>query len=646
MKSIINSNRKLLIFFFYDEDGVVDQYIKYFLDDLSKHFEEIIIVCNGKLNISGREIFTKYTNNVITRENEGFDVWAYKTGFDYFGWNTLEQYDEIVLTNFTLMGPIYPFCEMFKEMDKRNLDFWGINIFQRLEHDFTGCNPYGFIPLHIQSHFMTFRKSLVCNEFFQRYWNELPPINSYLESIGKHETYFTKYFEDLGFKWGVYVDTSDMETFTENPIIMCPRLLIEERSCPVFKRRSFFHSFEMLANFSSGAVSRELFNFLRDHTNYDVDLIFQNILRTMYQSDFYRVLQLDYILAHKKNIGADEDYSSIKDENIALFFFISNVGNIKKSIKYIASWPVNGNLFVLTSQKENIQFINNELKILGRTDAEIILTISGQSPIEALLRLAGPCSLSYTIACFSTDYLDERFYPITIGEGVFYGCLENTLKSKTYIDNIIRTFMENPRLGMLSPPSPIHGIYFRNLMSHGWGKQNSLYDHTVSILRELDMKVPIAPDKEPIAPYGGAFWFRPKALISVFSHKWSTEAFEYGDNISKRVDAIEYVYPFAVQAAGYYPAYVMNTDYAALRLGIQIQYLREFGNTVGTLLYNAEFMSVNRELKIRLQQAFLPFSILLADKAKQWVVNNFLLKVVRIIMRIKYFLRGKNNKNL
>ena len=70
--------KRLGIYFFFDKNGVADQYIDYVLQDFSQHLEKLIVVCNGKLTSEGRKLFEKYTESIIVRENKGFDVWAYK----------------------------------------------------------------------------------------------------------------------------------------------------------------------------------------------------------------------------------------------------------------------------------------------------------------------------------------------------------------------------------------------------------------------------------------------------------------------------------------------------------------------------------------------------------------------------------------
>ena len=91
-----SSVRRLGIFFFYDAQGVVDDYVLTLLDGFQPHVEEFTIVVNGKLNAVGRERLERYTNNLIVRDNKCFDVWAYKAGIEYYGWEKLAQFDEII----------------------------------------------------------------------------------------------------------------------------------------------------------------------------------------------------------------------------------------------------------------------------------------------------------------------------------------------------------------------------------------------------------------------------------------------------------------------------------------------------------------------------------------------------------------------
>lgn len=83
-------------------------------------------------------------------------------------------------------------------------------------------------------------------------------------------------------------------------------------------------------------------------------------------------------------------------------------------------------------------------------------------------------------------------------------------------------------------------------------------------MKDLGIDIPISGEKSPIAPYGSVFWFRPKALEPLFAHGWQhsdfpPEPLPQDGTISH---AIERIYPFVAQSAGYYPAVVMSKNYA------------------------------------------------------------------------------------
>ena len=113
------------IYFFYDKDGIVDSYVPYFINGLHEVVDYIVVVVNGKLNAEGRKVLSECADDLFVRENVGFDAWAYKDAIEYIGWDQLLAFDELVLANFTIFGPVFPFGEVFDRMDKIECDFGG-----------------------------------------------------------------------------------------------------------------------------------------------------------------------------------------------------------------------------------------------------------------------------------------------------------------------------------------------------------------------------------------------------------------------------------------------------------------------------------------------------------------------------------------
>ena len=284
------------VYFFYDADGIVDRYVDYNLSCLAAHLDRLLVVCNGVLSEQGRAIIEKSTTDIIVRKNEGFDAWAFKEAIDFLGWTALKDYDELLLTNFTIMGPVYDLSEVFTAMDQQpELDFWGITKCFDVHSEEIAKYwhvPYDYCPEHIQSSFIVYRNSLLSSPLFQDFWNNMPTIETYFDSGGKYEQFITKHLHDNGFTWGCYTNYDDMdeEFYDTCPLITMPMDVIKHRRSPYFKRRSFFTGKD---NSSIAVpVKKQLMDYLKNETNYDVSMVYENLIRTCNQRDLAESLLL------------------------------------------------------------------------------------------------------------------------------------------------------------------------------------------------------------------------------------------------------------------------------------------------------------------------------------------------------------------
>jgi rhamnosyltransferase len=135
--------RRIAFYLFYDEFGEVDDYIPTKLTALQEFVEDIVVVSNSKMTVAGRAKLENIGATVFCRENVGFDVWGYKEGMETIGYDELaSNYDEVILLNYTFFAPIFPFAELFNEMDSRivisgelaNITKWFQILLQELEY--------------------------------------------------------------------------------------------------------------------------------------------------------------------------------------------------------------------------------------------------------------------------------------------------------------------------------------------------------------------------------------------------------------------------------------------------------------------------------------------------------------------------------
>ncbi len=296
---------RLAIYAIYDKGGRIDDYITYFAGKLRSVADDLIVVSNIDLPQSEKEKLSM-ADRIYEREDIGYDAGAFAYVLDNLSVeNELERYDEIIFLNDSIFGPFYPLEEMFSKMDQnQELDFWGIT--ERGEADFDGGDE--IYPEHIQLYFYVVRKNMLHSQDFKGYWREIPErITDFRSAIINYEFAFTRYFSDKGYKWDVYCHTDELVTeypkINLSPYHYCIYKLIKEKGCPVLKRKLFTGD-AIDGRFTDKSDLRQAISYIRKHTDYDCDLMWQHILRAYPIGDVIEGAQLYELLeaGHKSDL--------------------------------------------------------------------------------------------------------------------------------------------------------------------------------------------------------------------------------------------------------------------------------------------------------------------------------------------------------
>ena len=560
----VNSGHKqrLGIYCFYDKYGHAASFIKTFLDDLMNNLDDLVVVVNGQLSDQARQLFSEYTKTIIVRENKGLDVAAYKQAILTLGWEKLESYDEVICLNDTVMGPVYPFREMFACMDRKDVDFWGITAYAGETVDKEQ------IPTHLQAYWHAYRRSLVSSPAFHEYWETMPLWKDYAEVTRKHEMTFTKHFADLGFTWASYIDWRKYQGYSSYPLLYMPMQIVRDDRCPIFKRRSFFVDYSAYFDQTAGQPALDLYEYLRDHTDYDVDMIWDAILPSYNIDDIRKAMHLDYVLPSQAINPQTHDHP-----RSAFIYHVYFMDLLEDTCHYIASLPEETDLYI-TSTEDKIPQIREYMQQRGIShQATFIPVINRGRDVSALLVAACPVVLSgkYDVIGFAHDKKSsqnqENGHHGTESQGFAYKLMENTLGSEAYVKNILTLFAENPRLGQVTPPPPYHALYFAHTIPHDWGAN---YEITKELLEDrLGIHVPLSPTKPTASAMGSCYWFRVEALKPLFEYGWKYEDFlpegQMGED-GTISHAIERANGYICQSRGYYPAWVLSDRYARIEV--------------------------------------------------------------------------------
>lgn len=587
--------KRAAIYVFYDKDGIVDDYVPTFLTELKKYTTYLLVVVNGTVNEIGKKKLLSVCDDLLIRENTGYDITGYKKGIEHITWDKMSEFDECILVNSTLYGPIYPFKDMFDTMNARDLDFWGITKHHKVSYDCFGTCKYHYIPEHIQSCFLVIRNSMLVSEEYQKMWRELPEIHSYAEAIGFFEVIFTKEFTEKGFKADVYVNTDDLEGYTRYPLMMMSSELVINRKCPVIKQKSFSQNYYDILTDTVGNATVDTFDFINEHTDYDVNLIWDNILRTCNMADIKNLMHLNYILPKNYTIPC----KTVKNKKIALMMHLYYPDLVDYCLKYARSMPDNADLIITTPREDTKKIIEGKLKNLPFKNCKVLLIDNRGRDVSALLVGLAPYVYQYDYICFVHDKKTKQVQPYANGDSFSYKCFENNLASKEFVENVIATFEKNPRLGMLFPPPPNHGCFYQ-IIGTEWA---SNYENTLALAYKLKLHINVDWTKEPIAPLGTMFWFRPKALKTLFDYGWKYEDFPEEPNgyDGTLLHAIERIYGFVVQNEGYYPAWLMSDKFAQIELTNLHFMLRELNGQLFQKYFTSNLLDMTQKMQTNMQ---------------------------------------------
>lgn len=281
---------RIAIISFYDEEGIVDDSTIYYIKSLRGCVSRLVLVVNGIICDKGKEKLEQVVDEILIRENAGFDAGAYKAVICNSGFiENVWQYDEMILANDTCFGPFIPFEQIFEKMECKGVDFWGIDYVENRVADY------------LQSYFLVFKSKtfIKLQEYFQKYIDEHEKdINNI---YAQFEVGLFYYLKCQKFKFGYYCK-SNLEVYKS------PNYGLSVGKLPIMKKKSFEKQ-KYIPDNCIGALKYIFYNY-----DYDIKLIVDTVQRK-YKIAYNLEKEFSNELIEKKYALwiADVDYNTIKD---------------------------------------------------------------------------------------------------------------------------------------------------------------------------------------------------------------------------------------------------------------------------------------------------------------------------------------------
>lgn len=566
------ANKRLSIYFFFNAQGYVADYVLFYLKEIKKLCSESCVVVNEPLSAEGRSRLSECCDTLIVRENVGFDSAAYKQAIKHYGYEYIKQnFDELILNNFTCYGPLYPLHEMFDEMEQRDCDLWGITAHPALDVSLLPGISDSKIIKHIQSYFIAFKKSILSDASFADYWETLKVPYSYQEAIVFHELRCSNFFEKKGFKTDTFIDFNKYKDYAINHSIYLADRMVKEDRLSIIKRKVFFLENMLIMYNSWGHFARDLLDYIDTNTDYDINLIWQDLIKTQKMSVLRNNLHLNYYLPTNYLID-----KSVNTEltNVALVIFVYYEDQIDYVLSYAEHMPASSHIYIVSASQHIIDLYKRKCANKFADKFKFYFRLMEENrgrDVSAYLVAAADVYDKYDYVCLMHDKKTNQLPERQMGDEFRYYCFENNLATSYYVENVISTFERNPKLGMLVPPILNFGPYFsvpRNQMSANEKLIRNLYN---------EFKISVPFDNHPVAPFGTMFWVRGKAFKTLISKQWKYSDFpkEPIPNDGTILHAVERFYPASVQESGFYVGYLATLNFASMQNDNNLYYLSQ-----------------------------------------------------------------------
>lgn len=182
-------HRRLCVFAHFDRHNVVDDYVHCYLSSLRPLVTTMVFVSTAHLEAGDLGRLSATCDRTLVRENAGYDFGSWQAGLEACA--DAFEYDEVVLCNDSVYGPLFPLENMFRQMEEVACDFWGIT-------------ESAAIAYHLQSYFLVFRKRAVQSPVLKEFWTRLRAEKDKEAVITRYEVGLTQDLLKAGLKPGAY----------------------------------------------------------------------------------------------------------------------------------------------------------------------------------------------------------------------------------------------------------------------------------------------------------------------------------------------------------------------------------------------------------------------------------------------------------
>lgn len=217
---------KICLFSSYSKDNTIDNYVKFYLEMLKVHFDEVIFITNKReMNYTELSFLNEINVSIKIVENEGYDFGMWYKALQEID---KDKYEQIAFVNDS--------CILFKDLDSV------MRFVNNTDCDFCGITDSNQISYHLQSYF-TVAKGKNCINAVYNYYNSngLMVTDEVRDIINTYEIGMPDFLIKSGLKVGSMFKYTDYPK-SPNICLMNAKEIIE-KGCPMIKKKLIYKTF-------------------------------------------------------------------------------------------------------------------------------------------------------------------------------------------------------------------------------------------------------------------------------------------------------------------------------------------------------------------------------------------------------------------
>ena len=213
-------NKRLFLFAAYDQNGIIDDALIYYVSTLSK-FGDIIVCLDSDCQESETKKLKHYTIHTISGRHKEYDFGSYKRAFQYAkDKKILKNYETMYLVNDSVFGPLFDVKNTLLKLESLPSDAAGMVESKHKTHSF------------MESWFIRLNASVFLSSWFDDFISSVIKEANKYEITIKYEHGLSNLIKNNNLSWSCLYKIYGRETYNR------PKTLFI-MGCPFIKKASF-----------------------------------------------------------------------------------------------------------------------------------------------------------------------------------------------------------------------------------------------------------------------------------------------------------------------------------------------------------------------------------------------------------------------